>query len=94
MISDYGFDLPYDVAIELFSLENLSTDRDKLCDDFLLKISRNTKDKLFKYLPFNTNTNLSLRNIRKFSVTKCDTDCFKNSFINATCSHFNEIHCK
>ena len=81
-------------ALELSSLEKLSTYRDKLCDDFLLKISSNKKDKLFKYLPFNTNTNLPLRNIRKFSVPKCDTDRFKKSFINATCSRFNEIHCK
>ena len=90
----YGFDTQYDVALESSCLVKLSTYRDKLCDEFLTKISSNMKDKLFKYLPFNKNTNLPLRNVGKFSVPKCNTDRFKNSFINATCSRFNETYCK
>ncbi len=87
-------DTPYDVALELSSLERLSDYRDNLCDEFLSKISNNTEDKLFKYLPFNTNINLPIRNIRKFSVPKCNTDRFKNSFINITASRYNEFYCK
>jgi hypothetical protein len=90
----HGFDTPYDVALELSSLERLSDYRDNLCDEFLSKISNNTEDKLFKYLPFNTNINLPIRNIRKFSVPKCNTDRFKNSFINITASRYNEFYCK
>ncbi len=89
----HGFDTPYDVALELSSLERLSDYRDNFCDEFLSKISNNTEDKLFKYLPFNTNINLPIRNIRKFSVPKCNTDRFKNSFINITASRYNEFYC-
>ena len=78
----HGYDTPYDIALELSSLERLSAYRDNLCDDLLLKVSRNTEDKLHNLLPFNTNRNLPLRNIRKFSVPKCNTDRFKNYFIN------------
>jgi hypothetical protein len=75
----HGYDTPYDVALELSSLERLSAYRDNLCDDLLLKVkvSRNTEDKFHNLLPFNTNRNLPLRNIRKFSVPKCNTDRFK-----------------
>ena len=90
----HGFDTPYEVALDLSSLEWLSSHRENLCDDFLLKISGNIKDKLFKYLPFNTNTVLPLRNIRKFSVPKCNTDRFKNSFIDVASSRYNEFYCK
>jgi hypothetical protein len=68
----HGYDTPYDVALELSSLERLSAHRDYLCDDLLLKVSCNTEDKLHNLLPFNTNRNLPLRNIRKFSVPKCN----------------------
>ena len=60
-----GFDTPFEVALESSSIVKLSL---KLCDDFLSMISSNTKDKLFEYLPFNTKTNLPLRNIRKFLI--------------------------
>ena len=90
----HGYDTPYDVALELSSLERLSAYRDNLCDDLLLKVSRNTEDKLHNLLPFNTNRNLPLRNIRKFSVPKCNTDRFENSFINITASRYNEFYCK
>ena len=90
----HGYDTPYDVALELSSLERLSAYRDNLCDDLLLKVSRNTEDKFHNLLPFNTNRNLPLRNIRKFSVPKCNTDRFKNSFINIAASRYNEFYCK
>ena len=90
----HGYDTPYDVALELSSLERLSAYRDNLCDDLLLKVSRNTEDKLHNLLPFNTNRNLPLRNIRKFSVPKCNTDRFKNYFINIAASRYNEFYCK
>ena len=90
----HGYDTPYDVALELSSLERLSAYRDNLCDDLLLKASRNTEDKLHNLLPFNTNRNLPLRNIKTFSVPKCNTDRFKNSFINITASRYNEFYCK
>jgi hypothetical protein len=90
----HGYDTPYDVALELSSLERLSAYRDNLCDDLLLKVSRNTEDKLHNLLPFNTNRNLPLRNIRKFSVPKCNTDRFKNYFINITASRYNQFYCK
>jgi hypothetical protein len=44
----HEFDTPYDVALNLSSLERLSVYRDKLCDDFLPKISIK-HNKLFKY---------------------------------------------
>ena len=90
----HDYDAPYDVALELSSLERLSAYRDNLCDDPLLKVSRNIEDKLHNLLPFNTNRNLPLRNIRKFSVSKCNTDRFKNPFINVTASRYNEFYCK
>ena len=58
----HGYDTPYNVALilnlNLSNLERLSVYRDKLCDDFLLKSSVNTEDKLFKYLPHNMNRDL------------------------------------
>ncbi len=57
----HGFDTLYNVALELSSLERLSAYRDNLCDEFLSKISNNTEDKLFKYLPFKLFKYLPLR---------------------------------
>ena len=44
-----GFDKPFDVVQESPNLVKLSTYRYKLCDDFPLKISHHTKDKIFKH---------------------------------------------
>ena len=74
---DFCQNVRYDVALNLSSLERLSVYGDKLGDDFLQKISVNTEDKL--YIPDNMNRDFPLRNIRKFTVPKCNTDRFKNS---------------
>ena len=57
--------------------------RRHLCDDFFYKIVMNSKDKLHELLPYIHSKVSSLRNKRMFTIPRCKTDRFKNSYIAA-----------
>ncbi len=51
----------------------------------------NPQDQLFKMLPHNNQTVVSLRKVRKFDIATCNTNRFKQSFINSAARRYNDL---
>ncbi len=87
----YGYDTPYNDALEESGLLKLADYRLKLCDEFFAKVLANPQDQLFKMLPHNNQTVFSLRKVRKFDIATCNTNRFKHSFINSAARRYNDL---
>ena len=87
----YGYDTPYNDALEESGLLKLADYRLMLCDEFFAKVLANPQDQLFKMLPHNNQTVVSLRKMRKFDIATCNTNRFKQSFINSAARRYNDL---
>ena len=87
----YGYDTPYNDALEESGLLKLADYRLMLCDEFFAKVLANPQDQLFKMLPHNNQTVVSLRKVRKFDIATCNTNRFKQSFINSAARRYNDL---
>lgn len=86
----YGYDFPYEQALSLTGLDNLATRRSKLCDKFFKGIISNTQGPLYSLISNSVNSSsIHLRHERPFNIPICNTNRFKNTFINASMNKFN-----
>ena len=72
--------LSYEEALNSLSLPTLKERRVSVCQAFFNKIKM-PEDKLHKLLPTKSNTRSSTRSGKEFSLPKCNTNRYKNSFI-------------
>jgi len=77
--------LPYQEAIELVNIVRIVDFITELCSYSLDTIIKDPEHRLNSLIPFSGPSRYALRCNRRFIVTKCKTDRFRNSFIIRSC---------
>jgi hypothetical protein len=89
----YGYDVSYKDALTNSGLSNLYQRRSELCRNFFNKLLMNSVDKLHALLPFNVSqSSVTLHKNRTFTIPRCKTNRFRDSFINGSARHYNSMN--
>ena len=89
----HGYDTPYEQALSTPGIPSLSQRRCELCTTFFDKIVVQQEGQLYKLLQSNiTKDQVNLRRKCPFVVPCCETNQFRNTFLNKSVINYNKIH--